>query len=158
MGELDEKRRRGDLPCNHPHLPAPTDREPPTQTAACRVTARPSPKRVLPRSFKADPSEMSPPRLRGVCAVAGVLEVEVGWAGGGRDKEREGLGVRGELAKVEVVVAVQEMMPCQTPRSRRSRVDRLVRPNRAKGLGVYNPGRIERAPHFSFPSPLPLGR
>jgi hypothetical protein len=42
-----------------------------------------------------------------------------------------------------VVVVVQEMMPCQTAPSRRSRADRLVGPNRTKGLDVYNPTHTE---------------
>ncbi|TEB22102.1 hypothetical protein FA13DRAFT_1716347 [Coprinellus micaceus] len=70
---------------------------------------------------------------------ARVFDVE-GGRGRGRENGREGDKRRG---KGKVVVVAQEMMPCQTALSRRSRADRLVGPNRTKGLDVYNPAYTE---------------
>ncbi|TEB21343.1 hypothetical protein FA13DRAFT_1779374 [Coprinellus micaceus] len=61
---------------------------------------------------------------------ARVFDVE-GGRGGRRENGREGDARRG---KAKVVVVVEEMMPCQIAPSRRSRADRLVEPNRTKGL------------------------
>ena len=46
----------------------------------------------------------------------------------------------------------QPLFACQTTRSRRSRVDRLAEPNRAKGPGLYNPRANGANPPLLFAS------